>query len=370
VKGIIRFSFVALFSISTVAALKAVAPDPQSPPAAPTSVTVGMMPPTSSSPGLWIGRTQLLARPMSGTAWTNLKSVADRGCSTPNLSNQDDPANVCVMAQALVYARTGTTSYRTSVITALRSIVNSGTYSGRALALGRELAAYIIAADVIDLKTADPTLDNSFRAKLRELRTTPTTDGPDNLVVCHEMRPNNWGTNCGATRAAIDVYIGDTTDLARTAKVFKGWLGDRASYAGFTYGDLSWQCNSSAPVGINPTGCSKDGHSLDGVLPDDQRRGGSFTWPAPQEPYTWGALQGVLPLAVILHRAGYDVFNWQDRAMLRSFQWLHSVNNFPAEGDDTWLPHLVNHFYSTSFPAPIPSQPGKNIGWAEWTHGR
>jgi hypothetical protein len=256
------------------------------------------------------------------------------------------------------------------VIAALRSIATSGTYSGRALALARELAAYVIAADLIDLKTADPALDTSFRAKLRELRTTPTVDGPSNLVTCHESRPNNWGTNCGATRAAIAAYLGDTADLDRTAKVFKGWLGDRASYAGFAYGDLSWQCNSSAPVGVNPKGCLKSGHPVDGVMPDDQRRGGTFTWPAPQEPYTWGALQGVVPMAVILHRRGYDVFNWQDRAVLRTFQWLHDVNDYPAVGDDSWLPHLVNHFYGTAFPAPNPAQPGKNIGWADWTHGR
>ena len=164
--------------------------------------------------------------------------------------------------------------------------------------------------------------------------------------------------------------MGDTTQLARVAQVFKGWLGDRASYAGFDYGSLSWQCDSSKPVGINPKGCTKNGHSIDGVLPDDQRRGGNFTWPPPKENYPYEALQGALAQAVILHRAGYDVFNWQDRALLRAFQWLHTQNNFPAEGDDTWQPHVVNHFYKTSFPAPVPSKPGKNVGWTDWSHGK
>jgi len=62
---------------------------------------------------------------------------------------------------------------------------------------------------------------------------------------------------------------------------------------------------------------TKDGHRIDGVLPDDQRRGGSFGWPAPRENYVWEALQGALAQAVILHRAGYDVWNWEDRALLR-----------------------------------------------------
>jgi len=322
-----------------------------------------------SSTGLWMSRQELTARPTSGPAWANLLAAAEQPCPRPNLSNQDDRANVCVMAKALVFARTGTPGYRDDVLVALGAIANSGTYPGRALALGRELAAYVIAADLVDLRSADPALDGAFRAKLAELRTTATVDGPDNLVACHEKRPNNWGTNCGATRAAIAVYLGDAADLARTAEVFRGWLGDRASYAGFTYGDLSWQCDPARPVGINPPGCVKDGHTVDGVLPDDQRRGGGFRWPPPKEPYVWGALQGAVPLAVILQRAGYDAFNWQDRALLRAFEWLHTLNHFPAEGDDTWLPHLLNHYYGTSFPAPVPSRAGKNVGWADWTHG-
>jgi hypothetical protein len=122
-------------------------------------------------------------------------------------------------------------------------------------------------------------------------------------------------------------------------------------------------------VGINPAGCSRDGLSLDGVLPDDQRRGGSFTTSPPKENYVWEALQGLLAQAVVLHRAGYPVFQWQDRALLRAVRWLHQVADYPAEGDDTWQPHIVNHYYGTSFPAPVPARAGKNVGWTDWTHG-
>jgi Chitobiase/beta-hexosaminidase C-terminal domain len=48
--------------------------------------------------------------------------------------------------------------------------------------------------------------------------------------------------------------------------------------------------------------------------------------------------------------------------------WLHDQDGFPAVSDDTWLPHIVNYYYGTSFPAPIPSSPGKNAGWTDWTH--
>jgi hypothetical protein len=106
------------------------------------------------------------------------------------------------------------------------------------------------------------------------------------------------------------------------------------------------------------------------VLPDDQRRAGTFRWPPPKENYVYEGLQGALAEAVILHRAGYDVFNWQDRALLRAFQWLHTQASFPATGDDSWEPYVVNKYYGTSFPAPVPSKPGKNVGWTDWTHAR
>lgn len=324
-----------------------------------------------AQPHIWMSAADLAARPTSGAAWTGLLAAANKTCSTPVLSNQDDGANVCVLAKALVFARTQDATKRTGVVTALTSIVNAPTYSGRALALGRELEAYVVAADLIDLRTFNPSLDTAFRATIKKMLTTLTTGGPANLIACHEGRPNNWGNHCGASRAAVYAYLGDTAGLARVAQVFKGYLGDRASYAGFKYGaDLSWQCDQAKPVGINPKGCLKDGHSIDGVLPDDQRRGGTFAWPPHKEPYVYGGLQGALSQAIILRQAGFDPFTWQDRALLRAFEWLHTQANFPAEGDDTWQPHVLNWAYQTTFPAPVPSRPGKNTGYTDWTHGK
>ena len=48
------------------------------------------------------------------------------------------------------------------------------------------------------------------------------------------------------------------TQLARVAKVFKGWLGDRSSYSAFSYGELWWQCDPTKPVGINRAGCTRE----------------------------------------------------------------------------------------------------------------
>ncbi|OGO16239.1 MAG: hypothetical protein A2Z14_13720 [Chloroflexi bacterium RBG_16_48_8] len=344
-------------------------PGPTPTPPHPTVTPGPTVPPPTPSPGggIWISREEVAALPMSGAAWDNVKSEADSSAGVPDLSNQDQRNNVTVMAKALVFARTGDEKYRAEVRQQLEIAIGTEA-GGRTLAFGRELVAYIIAADLIDLPNYDPTFDNNkFRPWLREAL-TEELDGRT-LQSTHEDRPNNWGTHAGASRAAIAVYLGDQAELERTAQVFKGWLGDRSTYAGFTYGSLSWQCDPSKPVGINPKGCTRDGHSIDGVQPDDQRRGGDFTWPPPKENYVWEALQGALAQAVILYNAGYDVWNWEDQALLRAVQWLHMQADYPASGDDTWQPHIVNYYYGTNFPAPIPSSPGKNVGWTDWTHG-
>jgi len=325
----------------------------------------GQEPPAAHAPlGIWIGQEEIDRLPTSGRAWENLKSNADESVGVPDTSNQDDPTNVEIMAKALVYARTGDERYRTEVVNACMAAIGTEE-GGRTLAFGRELIGYVIAADLVGLP---PDKDAIFRDWLRA-SLTKNLDGRT-LQSTHEDRPNNWGTHAGGSRIAVAAYLQDSDELDRAARVFKGYLGDRASYSSFKYGDLSWQADPGRPVGINPMGAMKDGHSVDGIIPDDQRRAGSFSWPPPQENYVYEALQGALAQAVILHRAGYDVWNWENQALLRAFNWLHEVANFPATGDDTWQPHIVNFFYRTDFPAPIPSRAGKNVGWADWTHSQ
>ena len=135
------------------------------------------------------------------------------------------------------------------------------------------------------------------------------------------------------------------------------------------YGELDWQADPAAPVGINPRGATQNGYNIDGVLPDDQRRGGGFTWPPPPENYVYEALQGALLQAELLSRAGYPAYGWGDGALGRAYQWLHHVANYPAAGDDTWQSHLVNARYGTAYPAPVPSSPGKNFGFTDWLYG-
>ncbi|MHC4099461.1 MAG: alginate lyase family protein [Planctomycetota bacterium] len=312
--------------------------------------------------GIWISWDEIAELPMAGSAWESLLEEANQPVGIPDISFNGDDVDVRVMAKALVYARTGDEWYREEVIDACMAAL--GTEQGGAtLALGRNLVGYVIAADLVGLP---PSADSVFRAWLEDLLDMELLGRT--LRSTHEDRPNNWGTHTGASRAAVAVYLGDWDELEQAALVFKGWLGDRSAYAGFTYGELWWQHDPAHPVGINPAGAAKQGHSIDGVLPDDQRRSGPFVWPPPQERYAYEALQGALAQAVILSRQGHDVWDWQDQALLRAFRWLHQEADYPAVGDDTWQPHVVNHFYGTIFPAPVPSRPGKNVGWTDWTH--
>lgn len=320
--------------------------------------------PFDSIGGIWISRAELMALPTAGPAWEALREAAQRSTDSPDLSDQEDMTNVRVMAKALVYARTGDDRYRQEVIRAcLRAI---GTEArGRTLSLGRELAAYVIAADLVGLPAEE---DARFRRWLSRVRTRDLRGR--SLRSTHEDRPNNWGNHAGASRIAVALYLQDNEDLERAARVFRGYLGDRAAWSKFEYGALDWQADPGRPVGINPKGARLHGKNVDGVLPDDQRRCCTeFEWPAPKENYVYEGLQGALASAVMLHRAGYDVWHWEDDALLRAFRWLYEIDDFPAVGDDTWQPYLINFYYGADFPTKLPTRAGKNVGYTDWTHG-
>jgi hypothetical protein len=318
--------------------------------------------------GIWISAEEISRLPTSGAAWENVLAAAQQPVVAPNIFDQNDASNVLVLAKALVFARVREEKYRAEAVAALRAMIaTQAPNDARTLALGRELPAYVIAADLIDLRTHEPELDQQFRTKLVALRSQ--TFAKRTLISTHEQRVNNWGTHAGASRAAIAAYLNDEAELQRCAQVFRGWLGEREAYASFKFGKLSWQADSTKPVAINAKGAHHNGHSLDGALPEELRRAGTFTWPPPKENYVYEALQGALAQAVILHRAGYDVWEWGDRALLRAFEWLYREANFPATGDDAWQAHVINHFYRAQFPATTPCEAGKNVGYTDWTHG-
>lgn len=334
------------------------------------------------SSGIWITKEDLSRLPTSGAAWNNLLSFAGQS-GTPDLSNQDDRTDTITVAKALVYARTGNTSYADQVVAILKTLVDTHpmSESGQWDALGivRSLGSYAIAASLIDLPTYNSGFDQTFfRPWLSLARKTVVEGGRGSVISIHEKRPNNWGTHASASRIAADLYLKDTTDLARAIQVFRGYLGNRSQYSedtspGFAYGELSWQPDPNNPVPLTGPGTTKNGHDMDGVRPDDQRRCGTFTWPPCKTNYTWEGLQGIIVSAELLYRAGYPSFEWDNRAILRATDWHYRTifndgKNFPAIGDDQWMIWVINKRYGTLYPSASGVSPGKMVGFTDWTH--
>lgn len=338
--------------------------------------------------GIWISRDELLRLPTRGAAWERMKATADGKLERPDIADMESKHDAQTLAIALVYARTGDSSYRRKAADAIASAVGTE-QGGRTLELGRNLLSYVVAADLIDFRAYEPAREAEFRKWLRAVRHEPLGPRAGTLVRTAERSPSNWGGMAGASRVAVAAYLGDERDIARAAKVMKGWLGDRSAYPGipwrqfgpedfgkgFQFGgsenDLSWQADPSRPVGVNPKGVEKDGHSIDGALPDDMRRGGSFTWPPHYTQYPREALDGYVTLAELLYRQGYDVYAWDDKALLRATRFLFELGQeFPDES--WWEPGvpaywIINYRYGTSFPVGA-NELGRPIRWTDWTH--
>jgi hypothetical protein len=308
-----------------------------------------------------------------------MKSVADGTFDDALLYYQDSHHPQQVLAAALVYARTGTASYATKVKTELMKIASytgarsGGLEDGRSLALGRNLAAYVISADLIKLSTLDATAYQKFRTFLTNVRIWENSEGRS-LISCHEERPNNWGTMCGASRIAADIYLKDTTDLDRAVKIYKGFIGDRTSYSGFQWEDplvFTWMCDTNNPRPVNPVGCIKNGHDLSGAVVDDVRRGGTFTWPPTDTLYSWGGYSALLAQAEMLKRAGYDSYNWESQAVLRGMKFVATNMADSASAAVDWVPFVINKQYNATYPTvSTRGGYGRLLDWTAWTHAK
>ena len=327
----------------------------------------GRVPTPRSEKGIWMSQAEIAALPTSGPAWADVVE-ASRSLGTPNIADQDSDHDVRTLAAALVAARTGDRAAKQRAVSGLSGAI--GTERGaRTLAVGRNLQSYVIAADVLDLQATDPAVGNRFRGWLQSIRTA-TFDGKT-LVQTSNERPNNWGTHATASLTAVAAYLNDRGELDRLSKVFRGWTGDRAAYAGFNFGDLAWQVNKAAPVGVNPGKVDVAGRSLGGALPEEMRRGGGVQWPPAPTGYPWGALNGAVVTAELLSRQGYDAWGWGDRAIERAVRFLDGLGWGPSN-DDEWVLPLVNANYgrvATRFAAPASVGLGKNLGFTNWTHG-
>ncbi len=347
-------------------------------------VTVAAWSTTASAAGGYIlmPRSELLARPISGTAWANLKNVADGGLGSANACDIDSDHHLRTLAAALVFARTGSAAYGTKAragVMAGMASQNDGC-SQAVLSLGRQLTAYVLAADFAALSGANET---QFRAWLTAIRAKNIGGHStwNSLARTQKTSANNWGAYAGASRIAASLYLGDTADVAAAVRVTRGFLGERAQYAGFTHNlesdDLSWSCSGSQATytPVNPA-CTKSGVNIDGGIVADISRGGSLKWP-PQSTgiqYQLESIQGLGLQVELLYRNGYaNAWSWSSSALKRM---AGLVTRSGAAGGTGWnktntsrqMPWLLNKRYGTSIPTAT-SGMGRGIGFTDWLYG-
>ncbi|MGE5550421.1 MAG: DNRLRE domain-containing protein [Bacteroidota bacterium] len=344
----------------------------------PTPTVTPTIPPVSPAPtptytpvpvkGLWTSAAELAKVPMSGAGWTAVLNAANAANgSAATVANQDSNNNVEILAAAIVYARTGTQSYKDKVVTACQRLVSIGNPGDRSLAWGRETGAYALAADLVGYRTA------AFEAWLRNMAET---------YICSQMnmclldmfkdRPNNWGSHAFGSLVAIYGYLGDTAKLNEVRNYFLQSLsGPKPPEA--TYGsDLSWHVDQNNLRWINPQGAIKSGLNIDGIIPDDQRRNGSFSNPPNcSTDYHWEGQQGWVMGARILHRLGMSIYSASNQALYRAMYALQTRwgeqfgSQWRAGGDDLWMLKFMDSAYGSNFSG---SQDvwghGKNAGWA------
>ena len=337
--------------------------------------------------GMWITAGELANLPTSGAAWDNMRTVAYGSWGTPDLKDQDNKYGVNLLAGAFVYARTDDASLRGKVrdgiLAAKRTLDESSEWqtTNGVLSAGRQIGAYVIAADLINLKSFDSSADNEFRSWLAAIRTTNIgTHGRWKAITftC-ENATANWSAFACASRIAASIYLGDTADVDRAATILRALLGERSAYPANAPGkngyfqhtaayQASWACNDPSWTGINPS-CVKSGVNLDGILVEDASRGGGCcTLQGNGIMYSWEGLQGFFVSAELLYRTGRygNPYDWSNKALKRALDFMQR-SGWGISRVASYVPWLANKRYGTSYPQPAKGG-GRIVGWGNWLY--
>ena len=326
-----------------------------------------------------MSRAALMARPVTGTPWRNLKVVADGSLGTPNLCDQNSRHHLRTLAAALVYARTGVASYgakaRGGVIAAIKTLRVG--CDNATLSLGRQLTAYVLAANFADMTGSS---DVTFRTFLSTIvrRVIGGHGVWDSLYHTQIRSATNWGAYAGAARIATSLYLGDTADVAAASKVTRGFLGERAAYKFWdrlSSAAQSWSCAPTNYTPVNGT-CRRAGLLVDGAVVADLSRGGSRRWPPGDTgvQYQLESIQGMGLQVELLYQNGYsDAWQWQNQALRRM---ANIVTRSKTSGGTGWnetqasrqMPWLLDTRLGMRLPRAY-SGMGRAIGFTDWLWG-
>lgn len=359
--------------------------------AQPTTTATAVQPTTTTSTGdgMWISPTEIMNLPTSGAAWDSMHTTAYGSWGTADLKNQDNKNAIYTLAGALVYARTGDPALRSKVRNAIMAAKQSLDQSAEwqttngVLAAGRQIGAYVIAADLINLSGYDAAADNEFRAWLGPIRTTNIgTHGRwKSITFTCENAAGNWNTFACASRIAASIYLGDTADVQRASLIIRAFLGERSVYPSNAPGrngyfqhtggyQSSWSCSDATWLGNNPY-CLKSGVNVDGVLVEDASRGGGCcALQGDGIMYSWEALQGLFVSVELLYRTGNygNPYTWSNNALKRSLDFMQR-SGWAVTNPAKYVPWLANARYATSYPTTTGGN-GRIMSWGEWLYQR
>jgi hypothetical protein len=320
-------------------------------------------------PGLWISPAELGGLPVEGSAWKAVLAVAEGDLGTANVADQDSTHDGNTLACALAAARTERADLRTKATNALSSAI--GTEDGaRWLAIGRNLGAYVIAADVLGIRSG-PIYEwlGGFLT-----RTSRANNTDDQVLVGNWSSGSNASAQTGFVTAALSVYTKDFARLATFWDGYRRYCGDRTSPVRETSNSDAWQFVPSDPVGIQDKGAVKQGCRLDGAIGNDMSRGGDDVCSPGWTQYPWIGLEGAVPAALVFARAGYPAWEVAEEAVRRALDYLWFLRQTTGNSDwfDGWRSnecvYLVNRAYGTRFPCSLPVAGGRTFGFSDWTH--
>ena len=346
-------------------------PTPAPPTPAPAAPNTPAPPPPIVTAGIWIGGAELARLPTSGRAWDSVVDAAADADTNGDVSDQDSTHDQATLAAALVTARTG--QQRDRAVAALESAIGTEQDGdGRWLEVGRNMLGYIIAADLLGIRSG-PVYD--WLASFRTMRLAHNNSGqPITFRESAWSSGSNASAQEGAVYAALGVYLKDASMQRWSWDAFRRYAGDRSSPHRITSNSDIWQQTPADPVGIQNTGATRDGCSIDGAISNDMSRGSDDVCDPGYTQYPWVGMEGAVPAAMILSRAGYPAWDAGNRALRRAAVYMMGLTE--STGDEEWydagrapeIKHLLNRVYGLGYPASYPVGGGRTIGFTDYTH--
>ena len=122
-------------------------------------------------------------------------------------------------------------------------------------------------------------------------------------------------------------------------------------------------------MAIDPAGCVKNGVAIDGALPDEMRRGGTFQWPPIATDYAWEGLQGAMLQADLLSRGRLSGVEHGRTGPAPGRQLPVRQGALVGRGRRRVAALARRRPLRDDVSRGGPGQPGKNYGWTDWLWG-